>query len=201
MKTNMLNVRHAALLVSVLAMAIPAAAQPLRIDGVGPLAPLSLAGVTPAVTGQRLEIRAGDGAQLSVQPWPAFLPQRFMPQTVQAERRALPAGPSDRLSFTRPAARQPWLVIGSGSRSATPLVGDWRLGRDGQSWEIVGDGAARRWQPGQALRVIIAGQRWCLYLLDAGGAMQRRGIADESEAQASWAALRTEHDRPCRPER
>ena len=195
------NLRCVALLACMLAMAIPTAAQRLRIDGVGPLAPLSLPGVTPVVAGQRLEILAGDGTQLSVQPWPAFLPQRFAPQTVQAERRVLPAGPSDRLSFTRLAERQPWLVMGSGSRSGTPLVGDWRLHRDGQGWEIVGDGVARGWQPGQALRMIIAGQRWCLYLLDADGATQRHGIADESEAQASWAALRAEYGRPCGPER
>ncbi len=180
----------AGLLAGMLTMAIPAAAEPLRIEGLGPLAAPLLNGVTPTVAEQRLEIRGDDGMLLSVRPWPAFLPQRFTPQTVSAHRVPLPAGPSDRIIFSRHPGRQPWLVIGSGSRSGTPLVGNWQLRYDRQQWQIGDGNRVVIWETGRPLSVTVGGRRWCLYLLSGSEAKPRAGMADESEAQASWVAWR-----------
>jgi hypothetical protein len=165
-------------------------AQPLRIDGISPLAPLTAADATPVVVAHRLEIRLQDGWLLSVAPWPAFLPQRFASQTIEASRKMHPAGPEDRMSFIRSPARQPWLVVGNGARQASVLVGAWHLQRAGNGWTVSDGSRSKAWTRAAPARVMVGGNHWCLYLLDAGTPRRQAGVATEGEAQITWAALR-----------
>lgn len=172
-------------------LAFPAVhAQPLRIDGISPLAPLAAADVTPAVVAHRLEIRLQDGRLLSVTPWPAFLPQRFVSQTVEASRKMHPAGPEDRMSFIHSPARQPWLAVGNGARQASLLVGAWRLQRAGNGWAISDGSHSKAWTHAAPARIAVGGNHWCLYLLDAGTPRRQAGVATEGEARITWAAQR-----------
>jgi len=187
------------LLAGVLALLAPAA-QALRIDGLNPLEPQLAVDVMPTVTAHRMEIRLRDRL-LSVAPWPSFLPQRFGRQKIEASRRLLPAGPSDRLSFTRPAERRPWLIVGQGARDGTVLAGAWRLQRAGDGWAIAEGGNVQAWHAAAPLSVPVDGARWCLYLLDADQPTLQKGVAAEREPQAAWAAQRLDANRACAPMR
>ena len=188
------------LLAGILALLAPAA-QALRIDGLNPLEPRLAADVTPTVVAHRMEIPLRDGRLLSVAPWPPFLPQRFGRQKIEASRRLLPAGPSDRLSFTRPSDGRPWLIVGQGARDGTVLAGAWRLRRAGDGWALADGGKVRPWHATAPLSVPADGARWCLYLLDGGPATLRKGVAGEREPQAAWAAQRLDANRACTPAR
>jgi hypothetical protein len=171
-------------------VACTAHAQPLRIDGIGALEPLSAANVTPQVVAHRLEIRLPDGRQLNVAPWPALLPQRFAAQKIEASRKIFPTGPSDRVAFIRSPARQPWLVVGNGARQGAALVGAWKLQRTEDGW-AVSDGLRHdAWRGAVPLGVTAGRDRWCLYLLDAGMPRRQPGLAREGEPRAAWAAQR-----------
>jgi hypothetical protein len=173
-------------------------AQPLRIDGIGPLAPLAAADVTPVVVAHRLEIGLQDGRSLSVAPWPAFLPQHFGAQTIEASRRMSPAGPADRVSFIRSPARQPWLAVGNGARQGSALIGAWHLERAGSGWAISDGSRSKSWTHAAPARVATSGNHWCLYLLDAGTPRRQEGVATEGEARIAWAAQRLgAHQRSC----
>ena len=187
------------------AFVLPAAhAQPLRIDGISPLAPLTAADVTPVVVARRLEIRLQDGRLLSVTPWPAFLPQRFVSQTVEASRKMHPAGPEDRMSFIHSPARQPWLAVGSGARQASVLVGAWRLQHGANGWTVSDGSHSKAWTRAAPTRVAVGGNHWCLYLLDVGTPRRQAGAATEGEAQITWAAQRLRsalHQQSCPAQR
>ena len=174
-------------------------AQPLRIDGIGVLEPLSAVDVTPQVVAHRLEIRLQDGRQLSVAPWPAFLPQRFSAQKMEASRKIFPTGPSDRVSFIRSPARQPWLVVGNGARHGAALVGPWKLQRTGDHWAVSDVRHDETWRLAVPLSVATGRDRWCLYLLDAGMPRRQPGIASEGEARVAWAAQRLDARGRCAP--
>jgi len=179
-----------------------APAQPLRIDGISPLVPLAVADVTPVVVAHRLEIRLQDGRLLSVAPWPAFLPQRFAAQAIDANRKMHPAGPADRISFIRSPARQPWLAVGTGARQGSVLVGGWHLQHAGNGWAISDGRRSTAWTRAMPARVAAGGNRWCLYLLDAGTPRRQAGVATEGEAQISWAAQRLgAHQQSCPAQR
>jgi hypothetical protein len=154
------------------------------------LAPLAAADVTPVVVAHRLEIRLQDERLLSVAPWPAFLPQRFAAQTIEASRKMHPAGPEDRMAFIHSPARQPWLVVGNGARQASVLVGAWRLQRIDNGWAIFDGRRSKSWTRAAPARVAVGANHWCLYLLDAGTPRRQTGVATEGEAQITWAALR-----------
>lgn len=173
-----------------LALAATAQAQAPRIAGLDGFEPVPATMATPAVRAGTLEIPLQDGRRLTVAPWPALLPQRFGRQTVEAVRQMSPAGPSDRLSFTRPSESRPWLLVGTGTRSAAPLVGSWRLQGTERGW-TVSDGARRKaWKAGVPLVVTVGRERWCLYLLDVAQPAPRAGVAVEGEPQLAWAAVR-----------
>jgi hypothetical protein len=175
--------------IAVLACAA-AHAQPLRIDGISPLAPLAAADVTPVVVAHRLEIRLQDERLLSVAPWPAFLPQRFAAQTIEASRKMHPAGPADRVTFIHSPARQPWLAVGNGARQGTVLIGAWHLQHAGNGWAISDGSRSKSWTRAAPVRMAVGGNHWCLYLLDAGMPRRQAGVATEGEAQIAWAAQR-----------
>lgn len=183
--------------IAVLACAA-AHAQPLRIDGISPLTPLSAVDVMPVVVAHRLEIRLPDGRLLSVAPWPAFLPQRFAAQTIEASRKMHPAGPEDRVSFIHGPARQPWLAIGNGARQGSALIGAWHLQHIGNGWAISDGSRSKSWTRTAPARAAVGGNRWCLYLLDVGTPRRQAGVATEGEAQITWAAQRLgAHQQSC----
>jgi hypothetical protein len=165
-------------------------AQPLRIDGIGALEPLSAVDVTPQVVAHRLEIRLQDDRLLSVAPWPAFLPQRFTAQKLEASRKVFPTGPADRVAFIRSPARQPWLVVGNGARDGAALVGAWKLQRSDDDWAVSDGRHHETWRVAMPLSVAAGHDRWCLYLLDAGTLRRQPGIASEGEPRVAWAAQR-----------
>jgi len=174
-------------------------AQALQIDGLNPLQPLSATLTGATVRDGRLELKLADGRTLGVGDWPAFLPQRFGPQQVEASRRLRPAGPSDQLSLTRAGDSQPWLIVASGARRGATLVGAWQLQLNGRLWSI-SDGAAEKAlgvDPRQAapVQVAVDKQRWCLYLLQTQLPKARAGVAAEDEPQISWAGWRLEGNR------
>lgn len=202
MESVMLRRRHLVAAGMAALACVAAHAQPLRIDGISPLAPLAAADVTPAVVAHRLEIRLQDGRLLSVAPWPAFLPQRFVAQTIEANRKMHPAGPADRVSFIRNPARQPWLAVGNGTRQGSVLVGGWHLQHPGNGWAISDGHRSKTWTRAAPVRVAAGGNRWCLYLLDAGTPRRQAGVAIEGEAQISWAAQQLgTHQQSCPAQR
>jgi hypothetical protein len=174
-------------------------AQALQIEGLNPLEPLSAALAGAAAHDGQLELKLADGRTLGVGDWPAFLPQRFGPQQVDASRRLRPAGPSDQLSFSRAGESGPWLIVGSGARRGATLVGAWQLQLNGHLWSI-SDGATEKAlgvDPRQAapVQVMVENQRWCLYLLQTQLPKTRAGVVAEDEPQISWAGWRLEGNR------
>lgn len=175
------------------AMATPAVA--VRIEGMG--ATPSAAAVRPVVRDGRLEVRLSAQSSLTISPWPAYLPQRFGAQRVTASRQPHPAGPVDRISFTRTGENRPWLLIGRGGRQSLAIVGDWKLQLSGKEWMATNGSKEYRMgndiSPAVPVGVSVGRERWCLYLLESRvphDAAQDQHIVAEEEAQADWAAIR-----------
>lgn len=176
-----------------LAVVLGADAGAVRIDGIGMVA--SAAETTPTVRAGRLDAQLSEQQVLTITPWPAFLPQRFGRQQVATERQLHPAGPVDRIAFTRSGESAPWLQIVRGSRRASPVVGDWRLQQSTQGWTI-SNGSTAYWlgngtHPVRPVSLVTGGERWCIYLLESRLPQTvSRELAGEMESQADWAAVR-----------
>lgn len=169
-------------------------AETVTIDGVKPLEPTSADRVTPTVSGKRLEARVSEGAAITIEGWPAFLPQQFAPQKVDASRMLRPSGPSDRVAFTRMEESRPWLLVGTGAIPSTELVEGWRLQFDGLNWSL-SDGKEEKHlrttnKPARPTIVPHGQERWCVYLLSADVPKTQPGVAVEGEVRAAWAAVR-----------
>lgn len=141
-----------------------------------------------------MQINLADGRKLTVTPWPEFLPKRFGKQAVSAKRLMHPAGPVDRLSFSRALEPSPWLVIGNGARRSTEIIDNWQLQRSGQRW-IVNNGRTKKSLKNKAHQAVpvmatVGTDRWCIYLLESAIPAERPNIATEAEPQIGWAAIR-----------
>ena len=174
-------------------------AQALRIDGLKPMEALTAAPASAVVRDGHLELTLTDGNTLGVADWPAFLPQRFGPQRVDASRRLHPTGPTDQLSLTRTGENQPWLIVGSGARRGATLIGAWQLRLTGRLWSI-SDGVTEKAlgidaQQATPVRVSVERQDWCIYLLQTRLPQPRPGLALEDEPQISWAGWRLQKNR------
>lgn len=186
--------RSMSLLIGTAAFALATTAGAARIDGMNPFEPLLAKDVVPAVADQTLRIQLPGGGNLTVAPWPKFLPQRFGKQSVTATRQLHPAGPIDRLSFSRAAESSPWMIIGNGARRSTALVENWQLQLSRGRWTL-SDGSARKLlgkegdRPKPAM-VNVGTDRWCVYLLESSIPVQQPNIATEAESQIGWAAVR-----------
>lgn len=169
-------------------------AETVSIDGLNPLGPTTAGRVTPNVEGKRLQVRISEEATVTIDGWPAFLPQQFTPQKLNASRMLRPSGPSDRVAFTRPEESRPWLLVGTGAIPSTELVEDWRLQFDGLNWAL-SDGKEEKHlrtanKPARPTIVPRGEERWCVYLLSADVPKTQPGVAVEGEVRASWAAVR-----------
>ena len=186
--------RCLSLLVCLAAMAMSASADAVRIDGLSAFEAISAAGVVPRVDEGIMHIGLPDARTLTVTPWPAFLPQRFGNQTVSGTRQMHPAGPVDRLSFSRASESSPWLAIGSGARRSTTIIENWQVQLSGRHWSIT-DGRTRKRFEGRDQKInpvmVDAGtDRWCIYLLESSIPAGQPHIAMEAEPQIGWAAIR-----------
>jgi hypothetical protein len=168
-------------------------ARAFSIEGLPLLAPLTLREVSASVVRQTLEIPY-PGGSLSIYPWPEFLPPQMSGQVLQAERQPWPAGPSDQVSFTQAGERLPWLILGSHSRPATRVVGDWLLQRSAGNWyltngkqqTLLNDRAGNS----QPIRVAACEARWDVYLLADSQQKSPGTASSEREPRISWAAVR-----------
>lgn len=153
---------------------------------------MSAHAVVPAVSNTRLEVKVDDHT-VSITPWPKFLPQRFGKQEITGSREMAPAGPIDRLSFSRLNETRPWLLVGNGARPSTRLVGEWRLQLSNGLWSV-SDGVdihalGHKKDDAAPVMIRIDRQRWCVYLIEARmPARPQAGIAGEDEPQLMWAA-------------
>jgi hypothetical protein len=145
------------------------------------------------VRAQRLEIQLPGRRPVTVAPWPGFLPQRFAAQTVSGERQMHPAGPIDRLSFTRPSEQAPWLTLASGARRSHQVIGNWRLALEDTRWSL-DNGHTHIPLNRQPAKVKVGARSWCVYALDATLPHSSPGVANEAEAQLAWAALRLDRN-------
>lgn len=180
--------------IGICAFMLPLQANALRIEGLSPIGAQTASDVVPTVAGEKLMISLQDDSEIIISPWPAFLPQRFRPQTVTAGRKLLPAGPSDRISFIRSAEARPWLVVGKGTRRAEELIGEWRLQLSKDKWHLA-DGESTKALPDVDRRArpvaVETGQdRWCIYLLESKMTAPQTHAFAESEPQITWTALR-----------
>jgi hypothetical protein len=170
-------------------------AHALTIEGLRPFESLLLRNVNASATGGKLEVRYPKG-YLSIQPWPDFLPARMTNQVVRAERQIWPAGPSDLVAFTRVNEKTSWLIIGSQSRSATHLVGNWSLQFIDGDWYVT-NGTRKIYLPATATRnnmicILAANANWYVYPLnDINKELHQAGTA-EYEPRISWIALRSD---------
>ena len=169
-------------------------AEKISIDGLDPLSPRSGDEVTPTVSGKRLEISLPDQPPIRVEGWPAFLPQEFAAQKVEASRLIHPSGPADLIAFTRMTEQRPWLLAGTGSTPASKLVGDWKLQFTGKEWSLSNGEEEKPLRtvnkPARPTIVAHGKERWCVYLLSFDLLAAQSGQAPEGEARASWAAVR-----------
>jgi hypothetical protein len=171
-------------------------AQPVKIDGLNAFAPVASETTTPAIADGVLRMALPGDRQLRVAPWPSALPQRLGRQTVSGARELHPAGPSDRLSFTRPAQKRPWLIVATGARPASAVIGQWKLEFVDGRWQMADGTRHKRWpSDGAPLSMNADGARWCVYLLDGQRPQTQAGIATEGEPQAAWAAVRQQRCR------
>ncbi|HJV73465.1 MAG TPA: hypothetical protein VJ654_04535 [Noviherbaspirillum sp.] len=175
------------------AMATPAGA--VRIEGMS--ATPSVAVVRPVVHDGGLEVRFSEHSILTIAPWPAYLPQRFGVQQISASRQPHPAGPVDRISFTRTGESKPWLLVGRGARRSLAIVDDWKLQLSGKEWMLSNGSKEYRlgngMPPSVPVRVLVGRERWCIHLLESRvphDASQEQHIVAEEEPQADWAAVR-----------
>lgn len=186
--------RYLPLAIGLAACVMVTAADAARIDGLNPFGPVTAERVIPAVEHGTMQIGWPDGRKLTITPWPKFLPQRFGPQAVTGTRQMHPAGPIDRLSFSRAFESSPWLVLGSGARRSTKTVGSWQLQLSGRHW-IVTDGKTKkrleiRDHQARPAMVDVGTERWCIYLLSSTLPIPKPDIATETEPQIEWAAIR-----------
>jgi hypothetical protein len=169
-----------------------------RLKGLSPVAPV-LAVATPSVRAGKLELPLPEHGNLSISPWPAYLPQRFDTQRIGISRQLHPAGPIDRISLTRGAEGQSWLEVVHGARSASNVVGDWQLQRTERGWSLAGR-TTEHWlgsgaQAGTPVSVPVGDARWCVYLLESRVPQRHPNVAYEEEPQADWVAIRLESGR------
>lgn len=169
----------------------PLHASALRIEGMPPET-LSVRNAEVKVEAGKLQVKIPDGRHVSVDPWPAFLPQQFGAQTMRGQRQILPAGPSDRIALARASETREWLVIGNGSRRAAHLVGNWKLQLSNGDWYAT-EGAITKKLATEAARptqLAVGSERWCIYLLETRPLKSQPGLALEQEPQLAWAAVR-----------
>ena len=182
------------LIAGIAAIALGTGADAARIDGLSAFEPVSADAVVPLVDNGTMHIGLPDGRSLTVAPWPAFLPQRFGKQTVTGTRKMHPAGPVDRLLFSRASEQSPWLAIGSGARRSTAIIGNWRLQLSGRRWSVSDGKAKKRFannvQPAGPAKINAGADRWCIYLLESETPVAQPNIAMEVEPQIGWAAIR-----------
>jgi hypothetical protein len=169
-------------------------AENVVVDGIGPVGPVSATSVTPTVNGRRLEIPVPQQSSISIEGWPAFLPQQFAPQTVEASRMLRPSGPADKIAFTRMAEERPWLRIGTGALPSSELFDGWHLQFDGKEWSLSNGDQEKHLRtankPARPTIVAHGKERWCVYLLSYDTPKSQAGIAKEGEVRAAWAAVR-----------
>lgn len=169
-------------------------AENVTIDGLGPLGPVSASGITPTVNGRRLEIPLPQQPAISIEGWPAFLPQQFAPQKLEASRMLRPSGPADRLAFTRMPEERPWLLVGTGALPSSELFDGWQLQYDGKEWSLSRGEEQKHLRtankPARPTIVAHGKERWCVYLLSYDEPKSQPGIANEKETRAAWAAVR-----------
>ncbi|TCS39434.1 hypothetical protein EDC30_101390 [Paucimonas lemoignei] len=169
------------------------ASSALTIEGLHPLVPLTLHKAAASVKDQRLEVKYPDG-RLGIHPWPDYLPRHLRDQLIQAERQLWPSGPSERVAFTRHGETDPWLILGSQSRTTTPILGEWQLVFDEGKW-FISDGTKRmplaeKGRAKQPACIVHAGKRWQIHLLPESSDSTSRSSLSEFEPRASWLALR-----------
>ncbi|HJV51070.1 MAG TPA: hypothetical protein VJ652_06415 [Noviherbaspirillum sp.] len=170
-------------------LALPA--QALQVEGLSALEPVVADAAAPVVEAGRLRVALAPDQELTVTPWPAYLPQRFGTVALSATRLPHPAGPIDHLSFSRAPGTPAWLKIANGARTASPVVGSWQLQLSSRGWTLAQGRQHIALRMGaRPVTVAAGGARWCVYLLDATQPQQRPGVAVEQEAFAAWAALR-----------
>lgn len=169
----------------------PLHASALRIEGMPPET-LSVRNAEVKVAAGKLQVKVSDGRHVSVDPWPAFLPQQFGAQTVTGERQILPAGPSDRIAFVRASEAREWLVIGNGSRRAAPMVGNWKLQLSNGDWYATEGARTKKLSTDAShpTQLAVDSERWCIYLLESRPLKPKPGLAMEQEPQLAWAAVR-----------
>lgn len=190
--------------IAVLPLALAACANAARIEGMdsvkglSPMAPVLAVG-TPVARDGKLELHLPEHGNLSVSPWPHYLPQRFDKQRIGITRLLHPAGPIDRISLSRGTEDKPWLEFVHGARSGSNVLGEWQLQRTPRGWSLAG-GSTEHWlgsgaQPGTPAIVPVGGDRWCIYLLESRVPQRHPNVAYEEEPQADWAAIRLEPGR------
>jgi hypothetical protein len=186
--------RSLSLLLGTAVFALAITANAARIDGLSAFEPVSAENVVPAVGDETLQVRLPDGRSLTVTPWPTFLPQRFGKQSVTGTRQMHPAGPIDRLTFSRAAESSPWMAIGNGARRSTRLIENWQLQRSRGRWSVT-DGKSTKFlgragDPRKPVMINFGADRWCVYLLESTIPAAQPNIATEAEPQIGWAAIR-----------
>lgn len=186
--------RFLSLILGMAACALATATHAARIDGLNPLEPVTADGVVPVVDEGTMQINLPDGRRLTIAPWPEFLPKRFGKQAVSGTRLIQPAGPIDRLSFSRVPEPSPWLVIGNGARRSTLVIDNWQLQLSGRRW-LVNDGRTKKnlqskTRQAMPAMVNVGPDRWCIYLLESAIPAGKPNIATEAEPQIGWAAIR-----------
>lgn len=169
-------------------------AEDVVIDGIEPLGTTSADGVTPKVADKRMEIPLPQQPAISIEGWPAFLPQQFAPQKVEASRMLRPSGPADRLAFTRMAEERPWLLVGTGALPSSELLEGWHLQFDGAEWSLSNGEEQKHLRtankPARPTIIAHGKERWCVYLLSYEVPASQAGMASEKETRAAWAAVR-----------
>lgn len=169
-------------------------AETVAIEGLSPLGPLSASGITPVVSEKRLEVQLPVQAAIRIDSWPAFLPQHFAAQKMEASRMLHPSGPADRVAFTRMDETRPWLLVGTGAIPSSELVDGWRLQFDGMNWALSNGQEEKPLRttnkPARPTIVAHGQERWCVYLLSADLPKVQTGVATEAEPRAAWAAVR-----------
>lgn len=167
----------------------------VSIDGLEPDSPLSADGVMPTVSDRRVDIPMPGQAAIRIEGWPAFLPQTFAPQKVQASRRLAAGGPVDRIALTRIPEQRPWLLVGAGATPGSELFDGWQLQFTGKEWSLSNGKEDKHLRtankPARPTIVAHGKERWCVYLLATeAAACQQAEQAGDTAVRAAWAAIR-----------
>ena len=169
-------------------------AENVVVDGLSPVSPLTGEGITPVVSGRQMQFQIPQHAPVSIEGWPAFLPQEFTPQKVQASRMLRPSGPADRIALTRMTEERPWLLVGTGAIPSSELVDGWQLKFNGEEWSLSNGSEEKHLRtankPARPTIVAHGKERWCVYLLATELPESQPGLASEGEVRAAWAAVR-----------